>query len=67
MRRSFKYGAIESQPEVEIEDKGILEVDCAARRSEIKDFRTSKKASSCSYTPFDEGGVINAAAYRAFC
>jgi hypothetical protein len=33
---------------------------------DIKDFRTSEKASSCSYTPFGEGGVINAAAYRAF-
>jgi hypothetical protein len=33
---------------------------------DIKDFRTSKTASSCSYTPFGEGGVINAAAYRAF-
>jgi hypothetical protein len=33
---------------------------------DIKDFRTSPTASSCSYTPFDTGGVINAAAYRAF-
>jgi Prenyltransferase and squalene oxidase repeat len=33
---------------------------------DIKDFQTSGKASSCSYTPFDKGGVINAAAYRAF-
>ena len=33
---------------------------------DIKDFPTSEKASSCSYTPFDKGGVINAAAYRAF-
>jgi hypothetical protein len=33
---------------------------------DIKEFRTSEKASSCSYTPFDTGGVINAAAYRAF-
>ena len=33
---------------------------------DIKDFRTSETASSCSYTPFDDGGVINAAAYRAF-
>jgi hypothetical protein len=32
----------------------------------IKDFKTSETASSCSYTPFDEGGVVNAAAYRAF-
>lgn len=33
---------------------------------DIKDFRSSRTASSCSYTPFDKGGVINAAAYRAF-
>jgi hypothetical protein len=33
---------------------------------DIKDFRTSETASSCSYTPYGSGGVINAAAYRAF-
>ena len=35
-------------------------------RIDIKDFKTSENASSCSYTPYDSGGVINAAAYRAF-
>src|SRR5438876_1191653 len=35
-------------------------------RFDIKDFETSAMASSCSYSPFDGGGVINAAAYRAF-
>jgi hypothetical protein len=34
--------------------------------NDIKDFPTSEAASSCSYSPFDTGGVINAAAYRAF-
>jgi hypothetical protein len=34
--------------------------------SDIKDFSISENASSCSYTPFDTGGVINAAAYRSF-
>jgi hypothetical protein len=33
---------------------------------DIRDFKTSESASSCSYTTDDEGGVINAAAYRAF-
>ncbi len=33
---------------------------------DIKSFPTSDKGSSSSYTPFDSGGVINAAAYRAF-
>jgi hypothetical protein len=32
----------------------------------IKDFTVWKGAASCSYTPFDKGGVINAAAYRSF-
>jgi hypothetical protein len=33
---------------------------------DIKEFRTSETASSCSYTPYDQEKVINAAAYRAF-
>jgi hypothetical protein len=48
------------------EYKQILESIARHVASDIKDFRTSETASSCSYTPFDEGGVINAAAYRAF-
>ncbi len=35
-------------------------------RNDIKDFPASERASTCSYTPDDKGGVINAAAYRAF-
>jgi hypothetical protein len=34
--------------------------------NDIKDFRTSENGSSCSYTPYLPGVVINAAAYRAF-
>jgi hypothetical protein len=34
--------------------------------TDIKEFPTAGDAASCSYTPFDGGGVINAAAYRAF-
>jgi hypothetical protein len=34
--------------------------------TDIKEYVSSAAASSCSYTPFDTGGVINAAAYRAF-
>jgi hypothetical protein len=44
----------------------ILESIARHARFDIKDFRTSEAASSCSYNPFGEGGVINAAAYRAF-
>jgi hypothetical protein len=43
----------------------ILESIARHAAYDIKDFRTSEAASSCSYTPFDSGGVINAAAYRA--
>ena len=46
--------------------KLILESIARHAAIDIKDFRTSETASSCSYTPFLPGGVINAAAYRAF-
>ena len=34
-------------------------------RVDIKDFPVSKRGNSCSYSPFDKGEVVNAAAYRA--
>ena len=43
----------------------ILESIARHAAVDIKDFRTSETASSCCYTPYGEGGVINAAAYRA--
>ena len=46
--------------------KLILESITRHASVDIKDFRTSEKGSSCSYTPYDKGGVVNAAAYRAF-
>src|SRR4029077_15846684 len=48
------------------EHKQILRSIARHAANDIKDFRTSETASSCSYTPFDSGGVINAAAYRTF-
>lgn len=33
---------------------------------DIRDYPVSDTASTCSYTPFDKGGVVNASAYRAF-
>lgn len=33
---------------------------------DIKEFKVSDDSATCSYTPFNTGGVINAAAYRAF-
>ena len=46
--------------------KRILQSIARHASVDIKDFKTSANASSCSYTPYDGGGVINAAAYRAF-
>ena len=46
--------------------KQIMESIARHARFDIKDFKTSETASSCSYTPSSGGGVINAAAYRAF-
>ena len=34
--------------------------------TDIKDFPVSENAYTCSYTPFDQGGVVNSSAYRAF-
>ena len=49
-----------------VEWKQELESIARHASDDIKDFKTSAKASSCSYTPYDRGGIINAAAYRAF-
>jgi hypothetical protein len=49
------------------ECKRILESIARHACNDNRDFKTSETASSCSYTPFDQsGGVVNAAAYRAF-
>ncbi len=44
----------------------ILESIARHAATDIKDFRRSERASSCSYTPYLPGVVLNAAAYRAF-
>jgi hypothetical protein len=46
--------------------KEVLESIARHAVTDIKEFRTSQAASSCSYTPFDKEKVVNAAAYRAF-
>jgi hypothetical protein len=53
---------IDGQPEWKAVAESIVRHAC----TDIKDFPTSATASSCSYTPDDQGGVINASAYRAF-
>jgi len=47
--------------------RGVLESIVRHVCLDIKDFRASERASSCGYSPDDtRGGVVNAAAYRAF-
>ena len=53
-------------PEQRDEWRQILESIVRHATTDIQDFNFSESASSCSYTPYDKGGVLNAAAYRAF-
>jgi hypothetical protein len=46
--------------------KKIIESIVRHVRADFKDFPASATASSSSYTPLGEGGVVNASAYRAF-
>jgi hypothetical protein len=46
--------------------KKILESIVRHATSDIKDFKFSETANTCSYTPHDKGGVVNASAYRSF-
>ena len=45
---------------------GIMRSIAEHAMNDIKDFEISPNASMCSYTPHDQGGVVNASAYRAF-
>ena len=54
----------ELQPRDEWEK--ILESTTRHVCTDIKDFKSSETASTSSYTPHDEGGIVNASAYRAF-
>jgi hypothetical protein len=55
-----------TSPRREIEWKQILQSIARHVRFDIKDTRASDTTSSCSYTPYLPGVVLNAAAYRAF-
>jgi hypothetical protein len=46
--------------------RNVLESIARHVCDDIKDYKYSDTASTCSYTPYDRGGVINASAYRAF-
>ncbi len=64
----YVYEAFLQVDQIEPRDewKRILQSIVRHACVDIKDFKTSENGSSCSYSPFGEGGVINAAAYRAF-
>jgi hypothetical protein len=64
----YAYEAFLHMRQVQPRDEWKLILESIARHgaTDIKDFPTSDTASSCSYTPFDEGRVLNASAYRAF-
>jgi len=47
------------------ERQGIIESIARHALTDIKDFTFSEHAMTCSYTPDDEGRVVNASAYRA--
>jgi hypothetical protein len=67
IQKSASAGDLPCRPEELSEVEEILESIARHAFVDIKDFRTSERASSCSYTPFaGDGRVINAAAYRAF-
>jgi hypothetical protein len=44
----------------------VLESIVRHATTDIKDFKWSETACTCSYTPDDEGRVVNASAYRSF-
>ena len=64
----YVYEAFHSVYEIDKDPRWFETMRSIARHAveDIKDFPVSETASACSYTPFDKGGVINAAAYRAF-
>ena len=64
----YVYEAFHQIWQLDPRDRWRAVVESIVRHAalDIKEVRTSETASSCSYTPFGEVGVINAAAYRAF-
>ena len=63
----YVYEAFLELYQIEPRDEWKSILDSIIRHvcTDIKDFPTSDTASTCSYSPYDKGGVINAAAYRA--
>ena len=47
------------------EKKRVIESIIRHARNDIIDFKYSETANTCSYSPKDEGGVVNASSYRS--
>ena len=64
----YMYEAFRQVYEIDGNPKWREIMESIARHAadDYRDFRTSENASTCSYTPQMEPGVINASAYRAF-
>ena len=64
----YVYEAFLQVHEMEPREEWWVVMESIARHAanDIQDVRVSERASSCTYSPFDEPGVINASAYRAF-
>ncbi|HEY8549382.1 MAG TPA: hypothetical protein VIL35_05440 [Vicinamibacterales bacterium] len=63
----YVYEAFTQAIDLRPDTRWIETADSIVRHvcTDIRDFETSPRASTCSYTPFDQGGVVNASAYRA--
>jgi hypothetical protein len=63
----YAYEAFEAVYKIDKNDRWLRALRSIAEHAlhDIKDFDVSADASTCSYTPDDQGGVINASAYRA--
>jgi hypothetical protein len=63
----YVYEAFVAVHKLDGREEWIRIVESIVRHAttDIKDFKTSEAGSTCSYGPYDKGGVINASAYRA--
>jgi hypothetical protein len=64
----YVYEAFEAVYEIDRNPRWLEIMASIAEHAatDIKDFPTGPQAATCSYTPFDRGGVINASAYRGY-
>jgi len=63
----YMYEAFSLMHSIEPREEWRSVIESIARHvaNDIKDFPTSDRGSTCSYSPFDKGGILNAASYRA--